>query len=44
MIAYFAAAPAGAALLQNHPRLARWWMHFSRRPSVLATDPGLPGV
>ena len=44
MIAYFAAAPAGATLLQNHPRLARWWMHFSRRPSVLATDPGLPGV
>ena len=44
MIAYFVAAPAGAALLQNHPRLVRWWMHFSRRPSVLATDPGLPGV
>jgi len=44
MIAYFAAAPEGAALLQNHPRLAQWWMHFSRRPSVTATDPGLPSA
>ena len=42
MIAYFAAAPEGAALLQNHPRLAQWWMHLSRRPSFAATDPGLP--
>jgi len=43
MIAYFAAAPEGAALLENHPRLAMWWMHLSRRPSFAATDPGLPG-
>ena len=42
MIAYFAAAPEGAALLGNHPRLATWWRHLSRRPSFIATDPGLP--
>ena len=44
MIAYFAAAPEGAALLQNHPRLAAWWLHLSRRPSFAATDPGLPNA
>jgi glutathione S-transferase len=42
MIAYFAAAPEGSALLHNHPRLAAWWMKLSRRPSFAATDPGLP--
>ena len=42
MIAYFAAAPEGAALLENHPRLAAWWLHLGRRPSFAATDPGLP--
>ena len=25
MVAYFALAPEGAALLQDHPRLAAWW-------------------
>jgi glutathione S-transferase len=44
MIAYFAAAPEGAALLENHPRLAAWWRHLSRRPSFAATDPGLPNA
>ena len=42
MIAYFAAAPEGAALLKDHPRLSAWWMHVSRRKSFTATDPGLP--
>jgi glutathione S-transferase len=42
MLAYFAAAPEGAALLRNHPRLAAWWVRLSRRPSFAATDPGLP--
>lgn len=42
MIAYFAAAPEGAALLQNHPCLTAWWMHLGRRPSFAVTDPGLP--
>jgi glutathione S-transferase len=44
MIAYFAAAPEGWALLQNHPRLAAWWMHLGQHPSFAATDPGLPNV
>jgi glutathione S-transferase len=44
MIAYFAAASEGAALLATHPLLAAWWMHLSRRPSFAATDPGLPNV
>jgi glutathione S-transferase len=42
MIAYFAAAPEGAALLENYPRLAAWWTHLSRRPSFAATDPLRP--
>ena len=42
MIAYFAAAPEGAALLENYPRLAAWWTHLGRRPGFAATDPGLP--
>ena len=44
MIAYFAAVPEGAALLENYPRLAAWWTHPSRRPSFAATDPGLPNA
>jgi glutathione S-transferase len=42
MIAYFAAAPEGAALLAHHPRLAAWWLHLQQRPSFSATEPGLP--
>jgi glutathione S-transferase len=42
MVAYFAAAPEGAALLDHHRRLAAWWEHLRRRPSIAATDPGLP--
>jgi glutathione S-transferase len=42
MIAYFAAAPEGAALLDRHRRLAAWWRALSRRPSFAATDPLLP--
>jgi len=42
MVAYFAAAPEGAALLKSHPRLAQWWENLRRRPSFAATDPGLP--
>jgi glutathione S-transferase len=44
ILAYFAAAPEGAALLRNHPRLAAWWVRLSRRPSFAATDPGLPNA
>jgi glutathione S-transferase len=42
MIAYFTAAPEGAAMLEDYPRLAVWWATLSRRPSFAATDPGLP--
>jgi glutathione S-transferase len=44
MLAYFAAAPEGAALLRDHPRLTAWWVRLSRRPSFAATDPGLPNA
>jgi glutathione S-transferase len=42
MVAYFTLAPEGSALLNDYPRLARWWAHVSRRASFAATDPGLP--
>ena len=42
MIAYFAQSPRGAALLTVRPRLSTWWQRFKARPSVIATDPGLP--
>lgn len=42
MMAYFTAAPAGANLLADHPRLATWWGRIRQRPSFAETDPGLP--
>lgn len=42
MMAYFVAAPEGAATLRQQPRLAAWWSRLSARPSFAATDPGLP--
>jgi glutathione S-transferase len=42
MVAYFALAPEGAALLGKCPRLAAWWANVSPRASFAATDPGLP--
>jgi len=39
MIAYFAAAEDGAALLAKHGRLSRWWSAMSRRPTVVETMP-----
>jgi glutathione S-transferase len=42
MIAYFALAPEGTALLRQYPRLTAWWQRLSARPSFAATDPGLP--
>ncbi|MBX9942613.1 MAG: glutathione S-transferase family protein [Reyranella sp.] len=42
MIAYFAAAPEGAALLAGRPRLAAWWRQLRERSSLRDTDPGLP--
>jgi glutathione S-transferase len=42
MMAYFAAAPEGRDVLGQHPRLSAWWERLAHRPSVAATDPGLP--
>ncbi len=42
MMAYFAAAPEGSAMLGQHRRLAGWWAELKQRPSFVATDPGLP--
>lgn len=42
MIAYFTAAPEGAAMLDRYRRLAGWWEHLQSRPSLATTAPGLP--
>ncbi|KAF0097053.1 MAG: glutathione S-transferase [Rhodospirillaceae bacterium] len=42
MVAYFAQSPRGAELLAERPRLAAWWRRLGARPSVAATEPGLP--
>lgn len=42
MVAYFAQSPRGAALLAESPRLSAWWQRLKERPSIAATDPGLP--
>lgn len=42
MMAYFAAAPEGAAMLGRYRRLADWWERLRTRPSFAATAPGLP--
>ena len=43
MLAYFTAAPEGAAALAAQPKLARWWAAMRERESLKATDPGVPG-
>lgn len=42
MTAYFTAAPEGRSELAQHPKLAAWWQAMQQRPSLAATDPGLP--
>ena len=42
MMAYFAAAPEGAAMLRSYTKLLLWWLALQERPSLAATDPGLP--
>lgn len=42
MLAYFTAAPEGRDALARQPKLSAWWEQLRRRPSLLATDPGLP--
>ncbi len=44
MMAYLTAAPEGADLLADHPNLSAWWLRLSHRPSLVQTDPGLPGA
>ncbi len=43
MIAYFAATAEGKELISGLPKLATWWEVMATRPSLLETDPGLPG-
>ncbi len=43
MTAYFTAAREGRSELALHPRLAAWWQAMQQRPTLAATDPGLPG-
>lgn len=42
MIAYFAQSKRGLDLLRTRPRLTTWWERMVQRPSLAATDPGLP--
>jgi len=42
MIAYFAQSTRGLKLLGTRPRLTAWWGRMAQRPSLSATDPGLP--
>ncbi len=42
MVAYFTAAPEGAAMLDRHRRLAAWWARLQKRPAMAMTAPGLP--
>ncbi len=44
MIAAFAMTAPGAAMIEGHPALARWWAAMRLRPSLAATDPGLPSL
>jgi glutathione S-transferase len=39
MTAYFTAAPEGAEMIGSHARIAKWWGHVSKRPSLKQTDP-----
>lgn len=43
MLDYFTAAPEGAALLARCSALSRWWADVAERPSLIRTNPGLPG-
>ena len=38
MLRYFVETPEGEALLDGHPRLARWLRQMQQRPSVRATS------
>jgi len=38
MVACFAQAPEGAALLAEVPKLTRWWKRMAARPSFTASQ------
>jgi glutathione S-transferase len=42
MAAFFTMAEEGRAELSRHARLSAWWSAFSARPSLIASDAGLP--
>jgi glutathione S-transferase len=42
MMACFTAAPEGAALLAEYPKLSAWWGRMRVLPSMIGSDPGLP--
>ncbi len=42
MVAYFAAAPEARGVIADYPKLSTWWQAMRQRPSLAATDPGLP--
>jgi glutathione S-transferase len=42
MIGCFIAAPEGARMLMDYPRLHQWWDRLRQRASYIATNPGLP--
>lgn len=42
MSAYFTAAREGRTELAHYPKLAAWWQAMQQRPTLAATDPGLP--
>jgi glutathione S-transferase len=42
MIAAFVTAAEGRVMLQDFPDLSRWWQAIATRPSLLATETGLP--
>lgn len=44
MVAYFAAAEEGRLVIARHPKLSEWWAAFSKRQTLLVTDPGLPSA
>jgi len=41
MLAYFLAAPEGAALMAEQPALTAWWQRIAARPGMTATRPSL---
>jgi glutathione S-transferase len=44
MVAAFVQVPEGAAMVADHPALARWWGAICLRSSLRDSDAGLPGA